>query len=201
MKEDGMAAAVRPRCGPARRRLLVRLPDRVQATRSSPMSPPNLSSHATTARVAFIQASWHRDIVDRCRQSFIAEMARQGFAESRIDLIEVPGSFEIPLQAKLLARTGRYAAIVAAGMVVDGGIYRHEFVAQSVIDGLMRVQLETEIPVLSAVLTPQRFHEHEEHQRFFLDHFTVKGREAAEACLRTLENMGRLRQLATAAVA
>jgi 6,7-dimethyl-8-ribityllumazine synthase len=146
------------------------------------------------ARVAFIQACWHREIVDRARDSFVATMERRGIARSRIDLFETPGSFEIPLQAKLLARSGRYAAIVAAGLVVDGGIYRHEFVADAVISGLMQVQLETEVPVLSVVLTPQHFHGHEEHQKFFFDHFVVKGEEAAEACLRTLENMSRLRE-------
>jgi 6,7-dimethyl-8-ribityllumazine synthase len=66
--------------------------------------------------------------------------------------------------------------------VVDGGIYRHEFVASSVIDGLMRVQLETEVPIISVVLTPQRFHEHDTHRQFFRDHFLIKGEEAAEAC-------------------
>jgi len=101
----------------------------------------------------------------------------------------VPGAFEIPLQAKLLAKSGRYAAVVAAGFVVDGGIYRHEFVADAVIAGLMRVQLDTEVPVISAVLTPQRFHEHEEHRHFFLEHFVVKGAEAARACARTIENV------------
>ena len=109
-----------------------------------------------------------------------------------VDYFEVPGSFEIPLQAKLLARSGRYAAIVAAGFVVDGGIYRHEFVAEAVISGLMQVQLETEVPVISAVLTPQRFHEHAEHRDFFHAHFVVKGAEAASACARTLDNMARL---------
>ena len=104
----------------------------------------------------------------------------------------MPGSFEIPLQAKLLARSGRYAAIVAASFVVDGGIYRHEFVAEAVISGLMQVQLETEVPVISAVLTPQRFHEHAEHRDFFHAHFVVKGAEAASACARTLDNMARL---------
>ena len=84
-----------------------------------------------------------------------------------IDFFQVPGAFEIPLQAKLLARTSRYVAIVAAGLVVDGGIYRHEFVADAVISALMRLQLETDVPIISAVLTPQRFHEHEEHKRFF----------------------------------
>jgi len=79
--------------------------------------------------------------------------------------------------------------------VVDGGIYRHEFVADAVISGLMRVQIETEVPVISAVLTPQRFHEHQEHQRFFHAHFRVKGAEAAAACARTIENTGAARAL------
>jgi 6,7-dimethyl-8-ribityllumazine synthase len=149
-------------------------------------------------RVAFVQSCWHKDIVDRCRDSFLAEMARLGFAAARIDQFEVPGAFEIPLQAQLLARSGRYAAVVAAGFVVDGGIYRHEFVADAVIAALMRVQLDTEVPVISAVLTPQRFHEHDAHRRFFLDHFVVKGAEAANACARTVENVRALKAVAAA---
>ncbi len=143
-------------------------------------------------RIAFIQACWHKEIVDQCRASFIAAMAKSGYGAGCIDLYEVPGSFEIPLQAKLLAKSGRYAAIVASGLVVDGGIYRHEFVAEAVIGGLMQVQLETEVPVISAVLTPRNFHGHEEHRRFFHEHFTVKGAEAAQACARTIENISRL---------
>ena len=153
-------------------------------------------SSAPASRIAFVQACWHRDIVDRARDSFVAAMLRSGTPRSDIDLFEVPGSFEIPLQAKLLAKTGRYAAIVAAGLVVDGGIYRHDFVAHAVIDGLMRVQLDTEVPVFSVVLTPQHFHAHEEHRRFFFEHFTVKGEEAADSCRRTLETLARLRAAA-----
>lgn len=151
-------------------------------------------------RIAFIQSRWHRDIVDQCRFSFMKEIAAKGFSEWQVDVFDVPGVFEIPLQAKLLARSGRYAAIVAAGFVVDGGIYRHEFVSATVIDALMQVQLETEVPVLSAVLTPQHFHEHETHAEFFLKHFVVKGAEVAEACWATMANIGRLKQeLAVAA--
>ena len=82
-------------------------------------------------RIAFVQACWHKEIVDRCRVSFAAEIAKHGFGEADIDFFEVPGSLEIPLHALLLAESGRYAAIVAAGFVVDGGIYRHEFVADA----------------------------------------------------------------------
>ena len=148
-------------------------------------------------RIALVQACWHKEIVDECRHSFIAAMAERGYDDAHIDIYEVPGSFEIPLQAKLLAKTGRYAAIVATGLIVDGGIYRHEFVADAVISALMQMQLETEVPVISAVLTPQHFHAHEEHQRFFRDHFRVKGREAAEACTRTIDNLRGLKERCT----
>ncbi len=143
-------------------------------------------------RIAFVQSCWHRDIVDEARDSFLAETAERGVPADQIDLFEVTGAFEIPLHAKRLAESGRYAAVVAAGLVVDGGIYRHEFVATAVIDGLMRVQLDTGVPVFSAVLTPHHFHEHAEHQEFFRDHFQVKGREVAKACTDTVAKLERL---------
>jgi 6,7-dimethyl-8-ribityllumazine synthase len=142
-----------------------------------------------------VQSSWHKDIVERGRESFIARMLELGVAPASIDLYEVPGAFEIPLHAKLLARSGRYAGIVACGFVVDGGIYRHEFVADAVISALMRVQLDTELPVFSVVLTPHHFHEHEPHRQFFFDHFVVKGREAADACVQTLDGLRKVKAM------
>ena len=161
---------------------------------STSASQPVLSQQGAGQRIAFIQSNWHRDIVDQCRFAFMKEIAAKGFSEWQVDVFDVPGAFEIPLQAKLLAKTGRYAAIVAAGFVVDGGIYRHEFVAGAVIDALMRVQLDTEVPVISAVLTPQHFHEHATHAEFFHKHFVVKGTEAAHACWATMANIGQLKQ-------
>mgnify|MGYP000890581662 CR=1 FL=1 len=150
-------------------------------------------------RFAFVQSCWHREIVDQGRDAFLKEMARRGVEPGRIDLFEVPGAFELPLHAKLLARTGRYAAVVACGFVVNGGIYRHEFVAEAVINGLMAVQLEMEVPVISAVLTPRDFHDHEEHRKFFHEHFRVKGTEAAAACVSTMGGVHIIRELAKAA--
>ena len=148
---------------------------------------------STSTRIAFVQACWHRDIVERGRDGFLAELEGLGIPRRHVDVFEVPGSLEIPLHAQLLAKSGRYAALVAAGFVVDGGIYRHEFVAGAVIDGLMRVALETEVPVLSVVLTPQRFHEHDEHHAFFSGHMEKKGREAAGACVRTIRSIEAIR--------
>ena len=142
-----------------------------------------------TRRYAFLHACWHADIVHRARESFLAEMQVRGVDSASIDVFEVPGAFELPLLAKKLALSDRYAAVVACALVVDGGIYRHEFVATAVIDGLMRVQLDTGVPVLSVVLTPKDFHGHAEHTQFFLDHFVVKGAEAARACLGTVSSL------------
>ena len=143
-------------------------------------------------RVAFVQSSWHRDVVEECRIAFLAEIEARHISPAQVDLFEVPGAFEIPLHAQLLAKTRRYTAIVAAGLVVDGGIYRHDFVAGTVINALMDVQLRTEVPVFSAVLTPQQFHEHATHFEFFRKHFAIKGIEVAEACANTLHALERL---------
>jgi 6,7-dimethyl-8-ribityllumazine synthase len=139
-------------------------------------------------KIGFIRASWHQDIVDQSLFSFTDGMVEHGIDKSRIDVFNVPGSLEIPLQAKLLAKSGNYAVVVAAGLIVDGGIYRHDFVAATVLNAMMDVQLELEIPILSMVLTPHNFSEATEHQEFFFEHFKKKGIEAARACAQTLVN-------------
>jgi len=138
-------------------------------------------------RIAFIQACWHRDIVDQLRDSFATEFA--SLSNLTVDFFELPGAYEIPLHAKRLAETGNYAGVVAAGLVVDGGIYRHDFVASTVIDGLMRAQMDTGVPVFSAVLTPHHFHAGDEHSTFFKEHFVKKGIEAAHACVETISSL------------
>jgi 6,7-dimethyl-8-ribityllumazine synthase len=143
-------------------------------------------------RIAFVQACWHKDLVDQIKHGFAREIAELDTPAESVDYFEVTGAFEIPLYARRLARSGSYDAIVAAGLVVDGGIYRHEFVAEAVIGGLMQVQLETDVPVLSAVLTPHHFHEHETHRGFFFDHLETKGIEAARACAHTIDSLEQL---------
>lgn len=150
---------------------------------------------AAPIRVAFISSSWHRDIVDRARESLLSEFERSGLSRDQVEHFDVPGAFEIPLLAKRLAHSGRFDAIVACGLVINGGIYRHEFVASAVIDGLMRVQLDSDVPVLSAVLTPRDFHETEEHRQFFSEHFVKKGAEVARACLDAVAGLAKIHAL------
>jgi len=150
-----------------------------------------MSDRTPDVRIAFVQAGWHRDLTDGCRAAFCEEVER-AMPGAAVEVVEVPGALEIPLRARLLARTGRYDAVVACALVVDGGIYRHEFVAHAVLEGIMRVQLDTEVPVLSAVLTPQQFHDHDDHARFFRDHLRGKGVEVADACVETIEGTRQL---------
>ena len=146
---------------------------------------------ARPQRVAFVQSSWHRDIVAPCWEQFRSEIAARHVDPSQVDLFEVPGSFEIPLHVQVLAKTRRYTAIVAAGLVVDTGV--RSYVADTVINALMDVQLRTEIPVFSAIVAPDDFHETGEGAAFFRKHFSQKGIEVAAACAETLHSLERLR--------
>ena len=127
---------------------------------------------------AFVKANWHADIVDQALVGFLEVIPTE-----QVDVFDVPGAFEMPLMARDLASTGRYSAVACAAFVVDGGIYRHEFVAQAVVDGLMRAGLDTGVPVLSVSLTPHHYQETEHHNEIFKAHFVEKGREAARAAL------------------
>ena len=138
-------------------------------------------------RIAFIEAGWHKEIVEQSRFAFETRLSEAGIDAANIDLINVPGSLEIPLQCKLLAKTQRYQIIVAAGLIVDGGIYRHDFVASTVLDAMMQVSLQAEIPILSVVLTPHHFND-DAHHGFFFEHFKLKGREAGNACIQMIQN-------------
>jgi 6,7-dimethyl-8-ribityllumazine synthase len=142
--------------------------------------------------IAYVQASWHTDITDACKHAFVAAVTKRGYRASDIEFFSAPGSLELPLMAKKLAKTGRYAAVCASGLVVDGGIYRHDFVAQAVLQGIVQTSLDTEVPVLSAVLTPHHFHDHAIHEAFFKDHMRTKGEELAEACLSIIETLNTL---------
>src|ERR1700679_2465472 len=150
-------------------------------------SAPDHPRFAKPQRVAFVQSAWHREVVEVCRLAFLTEIEARHIARAQIDVFEVPGAFEIPLHVQILAKTRRYTAIVAAGLVIDD-----EYIAETVIKALMDVQLRTEIPVFSAVVTPQQFRETADAD-FLRAHFASKGVEVAAACADTLLSLERLR--------
>jgi 6,7-dimethyl-8-ribityllumazine synthase len=140
-------------------------------------------------RICFIEASWHKDVVDKIRHFFIAEISR--LEDAHIDVITVPGIYEIPLQAKLAAKRKAHDAIVAAGVIVTGGLYQYEFVAAAVVNSLMQIQLECETPIISALFSPLEA-EDGDVEAFLLQHAELKGKESAVACRDIIHLMWRL---------
>ena len=136
----------------------------------------------THTRYAFIKANWHSHIVDKALEGFCSIIP-----SDQVDVFDVPGAFEMPLVADDLASTGKYSAIAAAAFVVDGGIYRHEFVAQTVVQALMQVSLDRKTPVLSVALTPHQYQETDHHDEIYQAHFIGKDQEAARAALMTVK--------------
>lgn len=133
-------------------------------------------------KFAFIKARWHAEIVDQALIGFERRLQELGVPAS-VESFDVPGAFEMPLLARKLAGSGEYSAVAAAALVVDGGIYRHDFVAQAVVSGLMEAGMKTGVPVLSVSLTPHNFQSTAEHLGFFRNHFLKKGCEAADAAV------------------
>jgi 6,7-dimethyl-8-ribityllumazine synthase len=143
--------------------------------------------HMTHTRFAFVKANWHSEIVTKALEGFLELVSQEN-----VDVFDVPGAFELPLMSRDLANSGKYAAVIAAALVVDGGIYRHDFVAAAVVNGLMRVGLDSGVPVLSVSLTPHQYQETEHHHGIFTTHFIEKGREAARAALKIVETRHRI---------
>jgi 6,7-dimethyl-8-ribityllumazine synthase len=138
-------------------------------------------------RFAFVKANWHAGIVNQALEGFLELIPREN-----VDIFDVPGAFELPLIARDLGMSGKYAAVVAAAFVVDGGIYRHDFVAGAVINGLIRAGLDSGVPVLSVSLTPHHYQETDHHRGIYTAHFIEKGREAARAALGIVETRRRI---------
>jgi 6,7-dimethyl-8-ribityllumazine synthase len=127
---------------------------RDRAAAPSPRSPPG-------ARYAIVASRWNGAVVDA-----LVDGARQAFKEGRVadgavDVLRVPGAWELPMIAHRLARSGAYAAIVALGCVVRGDTRHYEHVADECARGLMRVALDTGVAVLNGVLAVEM----EDHAR------------------------------------
>ena len=109
------------------------------------------------ARFAIIASRWNPRITDAlvaaARQAFVGN----GVDEAALDVVRVPGAWELPVAARELAMAGRHAAIVALGCVVRGDTRHYEQVADGTSDGLMRVALDTGVPVANGVLAVERY--------------------------------------------
>lgn len=138
---------------------------------------------------ALVVARFNDFVTRRLLEGAVDTFRRHGIAESQLTVVWVPGSFELPLPADKLARSGRYAAVLCLGAVIQGQTTHHEYINQQVAAGLMRASLESGVPVLFGVLTCQTMEQ-------AIDRAGGKaGNKGSECALAALEMVSVLKQL------
>jgi 6,7-dimethyl-8-ribityllumazine synthase len=104
-------------------------------------------------RFAIVAARFNGFVVDQLVAGATDALSRHGVADDRVDLVRVPGSYEIPLVAQKLGRSGKYAAVICLGCVVRGDTDHYDHVAGAAASGIANAALNCGVPVIFGVLT------------------------------------------------
>lgn len=140
-------------------------------------------------RFALVAARFNDMIVDRLIEGAADALRRHGVADDQLEVIRVPGAFELPLAVQRVADTGRADAIVALGTVIRGGTDHHQHVAAECTKGIAQAMMVTGVPVANGVLTVDSVEQAIERAG------TKAGNKGAEAALSALEMVDLMRQL------
>ena len=152
---------------------------------SGPGAPDRKPVDCHDLRVAIVAASWHEQVMDGLVAG--AKQALDGYRVGSPEIVRVPGSFELPVVARALARKG-YDAVVALGVVIRGGTPHFDYVCSAATDGLNQVALETGVPVGFGLLTCDT--EEQALDRAGLEGSSEsKGYDATVAALRTARTL------------
>ena len=141
------------------------------------------------ARYAILAARWNPRVVDALVAGARKAFADHGVPDDAVDLVRVPGAWELPVAAARVIDRGEYAAVIALGCVVRGDTRHYEHVSDECARGLMRVALDTGVPVLNGVLAVEVFADAE--ARAGGAHGN-KGEEAALAAIEMAHLTGKL---------
>ena len=109
-------------------------------------------SDARGLRFGVVAARFNEAYVTRLVDAALAVLKERGASDQDVEVAWVPGSFEVPLAARWMARSGRFDAVLAFGLVLRGETEHFRLVADAASDGLLRVALDTDVPVLNGVL-------------------------------------------------
>src|SRR5947208_2227365 len=140
-------------------------------------------------RFALVAARFNHFIVDSLVAGARDGLLRHGVADDAVDLVQVPGSFEIPVVAQRLARSGKYAAVICLGAVIRGDTDHYDHVVSAAVSGIARVGLDTGIPVIFGLLTCDTVEQ-------AINRAGVKsGNKGFDAALTAIEMVNLLRQL------
>lgn len=144
---------------------------------------------ARDLRFGFVAARFNDFVVEALIRGAVDALKRHGAGEKQIEIVRVPGAFDIPIVARKLAMSRRYEAIIALGAVVRGQTPHFDFVAGECASGLARIALETGVPIAYGVLTTDTMEQ-------AVDRAGGKaGNKGADAALAAIEMANLLRRL------
>lgn len=158
------------------------------------MSAPSESQagehHARGLRFVVVAARFNGHIVDRLLSGAVEVLTQAGVPADNLNVLRVPGAFEIPIVVRQVAASGHYDAVIALGAVIRGETPHFEYVAGECARGVMRVMLDTDVPVGFGVLTCDTLDQAQARAG------GAAGNKGADAALAVLETAKLLRQLA-----
>lgn len=140
-------------------------------------------------RIAIVVARFNDFITERLLEGATAALAEAGISGDAVELVRVPGAFEVPMAAQRVAETGRVAAVICLGCLIRGATPHFEYIASACANGIMAAAARTGVPMAFGVLTTNSAEEALERVAPGPAH---KGREAAEAALEMAQLFARL---------
>jgi 6,7-dimethyl-8-ribityllumazine synthase len=147
------------------------------------------SLNIRSARIALLVSRFNSFIVDSLLSGAVDTLKRHGAEDHDLQIVRVPGAFEMPLAAKRLAASQRYEAIIALGAVIRGGTPHFEYVAGECTKGLSMVSMQYDLPVAFGVLTVDSIEQAIERAG------TKAGNKGAEAAMSAIEMINLLREI------
>lgn len=156
------------------------------------MKPNQLQAGNAAAGLRFgiVVSRFNSFITERLLAGALDALERSGVEDKQVDVVRVPGSFEIPIAAKKLGASGRYHAVIAIGCILRGETSHYEYIASEVARGVQLAQLDTGVPMIFCVLTCDTLEQ-------AIDRAGLKsGNKGAEAGLSALEMANLMRKLA-----
>lgn len=149
----------------------------------------NLTTEAVAGRYAIVVSRFNAFVVESLLEGALDALRRHGVAESGIDVVRVPGAWELPLVVDRMARKAQYDAVIALGAVIRGGTPHFEYVAGECTKGVAQAAMEHDKPVVFGVLTVDTIEQAIERAG------TKAGNKGAEAAMSAMEMVSLLRQL------
>lgn len=110
-------------------------------------------------KIAIVSSSFRLEVTKNLEKNCLATLKKNGLKETQVDIFRVPGSWEIPLVVKKLAKQKKYDAIITFGAILKGKTYHFEQIANECARGCMDVSLAYEIPVIFEVLAVYDLHD------------------------------------------